>query len=262
MSSRRERIQFLKAGVSKAERALRDAYEAAGFTDDLVHGLRHTLRVVDEALRIIRECGLGDVMACKLLCAVWLHDIGRVNAGNEQHALVSARKTLEVLGLCHGISNEDVSDIHFAVLNHSQGLEGVATLFGKELAPASTDAEILLGFLVLCDHADGASPEGIARLCEYRLQMGGNDFLPVASPRYTVLTLRRLLQSPNGIPLAEMKAMKEDSVVAHVLYNYGATARILAPMEPHITATYQKEWSDRLRLTYGLIVTFLDGCPD
>lgn len=260
--SRRERIRYLRAGVIRAEEALRDTYEAASFTGDLVHGLRHTLRVVAEAKKIIHECGLDDIMAAKLLCSAWLHDIGRVNARDKQHALVSARMTLEILGLCHGISNEDVGDIHFAVLNHSQGLEGVAALTGKELTPASTNTEKLLGFLVLCDHADGVSPEGIARLSEYRQQMGGNDWLPIASAKYTVLTLRRLLLSPRGIPLSEMKTMKEDSVAAHIVYKYCSTAQIMAPMEHHLTVAYRKEWSDRLRLTYSLILTILDGCLD
>lgn len=220
-----------------------EKYLEAGLADELIHGMRH-MRHVREVCENICDVQILDsqVIRC-LYAAVDIHDIGRATDKTRDHAMVSAevfrQMTLE------NLTTDEYEAVHFAVTHHSRGLRAIG------IAEAKSLGEIVLGLLCVCDHADAASPDGAARAA---LALKGK---PILSDNYTADHLRELMIS--GCAPEMMNVYKNDSLVAHLAYDYCATAHIIAPVRHLLNGFYMKYSSDpRLAMFRVIVETYLN----
>ena len=194
-----------------------DEFTRNDFGDDLIHGLRH-LRRVQAEYEIIRQMCV-DLLEPELLkclgVAVAIHDLGRIRKGN--HAENSAEMFL-ALPIHNLLSTDEIEAVYYAVKNHSRGLEYLG------IDKAETFKDKLLGLLCLCDHADAASPEGAARAA---LQVAKIK-APILSTQFTANHLSAIMAQ--GASPDMMNDYKNDSLIAHLAYNYSADFSICCPI--------------------------------
>jgi len=182
---------------------------------DWVHGVSHIERV-QKNLETLLKLGLrekiSEEMERCLKIAVDVHDIGRGLPGD--HAIISAKIFFEME--IDDLTPEEKENIHFAVRNHNIGLVGIGINKIKE------DREILLGILSLVDHMDALGEIGFFRTIEATR-------LPLLSNEYTTDKLENFIYDPERVGI-DMKSMKDESVLAHIIYNYCATKHIIEPV--------------------------------
>lgn len=204
--------------IRDVEQFVSDQFTRNGFDNDLIHGLRHLRRVQAEYENIRLMC--ADMLDPELIkclgVAVAVHDLGRVQVGN--HAKNSAEMFLS-MPIEYLLSADEIEAVHYAVKNHSRGLESL------DIDLAETFQDKLLGLLCLCDHADAASTEGAARAALHI----ANIKAPILSSYFSADHLRAIM-SQGGASPSMMNNYKSDSLVAHLVYNYCADFSICCPI--------------------------------
>ena len=216
---------------------VRETYEKTGLSNELVHGLRHMRHVREVCTNICETLDDPQVVKC-LRVAVDVHDIGRAIDKSRDHAAVSAKVFLQMpIG---DLTAEEFEAVHFAVAYHSKGLRLVGVKRAVSLS------EQVLGLLCVCDHADGASPDGAARAAR---ALKGK---PILSKRYTAGHLRQIMA--DGCDPGMMSEYKSDSLVAHLAYNYAAVEQILAPVRHLLSSRYLEEYSAPRTAMYKTII--------
>lgn len=216
---------------------VKEKYAEVGFSDELIHGLRHMHHVREVCANICETLDDPQVAKC-LRTAVDVHDIGRATDKSRDHAMVSAEvfKQMPISDL----TEEEFEAAHFAVANHSRGLLAIGVSEAKSLR------EKVLGLLCVCDHADAASPDGVARAAR---ALKGK---PILSAAYTAEHLRELMVK--GCAPEMMNVYKNDSLVAHLAYNYAAVEHIHAPVSQLLNDRYMNGWSNPRVAMYKTIV--------
>lgn len=212
---------------------------AAGFGRDLIHGLRHMRHVRKEAAILCEFCDekLDASLVRCLKVAVDVHDLGRIKrTGN--HAAVSADLFYQMP--IQDLTPEEILAVCYAVQNHSHGL------FGLGISRAENFQDKLLGLLCFCDHSDAASPDGAARAA---LALSDK---PVLSNRFDVWHLRRLMAI--GCRAEMMNVYKDDSLIAHLAFDYYATGRIFSPIRHLLSGRYIRERSNPRLAMYKAII--------
>ncbi len=220
-----------------------EKYLEAGLADELIHGMRH-MRHVREVCNNICDVQILDSRVIRCLhAAVDIHDIGRAVDKTRDHAMVSSEVFRQMA--LDDLATDEYEAVHFAVIHHSRGLRAIGINEAKDLK------EVLLGLLCVCDHADAASPDGAARAA---LALKNK---PILSDNYTAEHLRELMT--NGCAPELMNVYKNDSLAAHLAYNYCATAHIIAPVRHLLNGRYMKDWSDpRLAMFRVIVETYLN----
>lgn len=247
---------------------VQECMKAGGLWTELIHGGRHMRHVLREAETLIAECQLGESLVKCLCVAAAVHDLGRLG-GNFQHPVVSEEELKEVIDAARIDKNnskyvdhahlsahlfrlmpiEDLTDeektaVFGAVRDHSVGL------VGKFITRAETLEEKILGLLVVADHCgDAASPDGAAR--SIRALKGK----PVLSNVFSVEHLWQYVQEGCPvIPVADANKYKNESLVAHQVYNYQASWPILAAVRHLLSQQYWDEEVMPRQLMYGSII--------
>lgn len=187
-----------------------------GFGNDPVHGWRHIIAVINWAEKLMKYSNLPNELVEDITIAAIAHDVGRDCPGLA-HALASAEWLENEKEI--KISPERRADVVWAVSFHSTGLAKAG------VSKAVKRKHIIAGFLVLADHLDALGYPGAWRLIES--QRHKKERMGIYSSNISVLELREIWHG--GIITAEIEGMnlKNDSVIAHMIYNYLATAQIV-----------------------------------
>ena len=240
---------------------------------ELIHGGRHITHVVREAEAMIEKCGFTGDSATAIMIMAWGHDLGRI--GDAGYSGLSAEELAKAVDVARidpknpkyidhavlsselikrmslgSISPELKDDIIWAVRRHSTGLPG------EKIVYAETRRELLLGLLVVLDHCgDAASPDGSARAIKalsgkpvlssihkagYLRQYVGKG-LPIVSVETPSGTRYKVADDFPVIPIEQMAAHKNESIVAHLIYNLQASLPILACVWHLLSERYIEE---------------------
>lgn len=210
------------------------------YADNWVHGIPHIIRVYKNARVISKLCKIDNHLLKCLEVAVIFHDIGRELP--EDHAENSAR-IFSGMKIDELIETEK-EDILFAVKNHSVGLAGIG------IKKAKRDKEILLGFLVLADHLDTLGKIGLDRVIQWSENTEMNlDLLSKIKPR----KLRKFIADGKITPEIKNLNLKEESITAHLIYNYLATEQIIKPISHLLSKKFLLEVEKREKELLGEI---------
>ncbi len=236
---------------------------------ELIHGGRHTRNVLAEAKAITERCNLGPIGA-NLMISAAIHDLGRLGQFpyeglSEEHItayVARARidtKNLSYIDHAHLSANllesdifafDDKPDVVWAIRNHSVGLVGLG------IKKAQRSCEILLGLLVVCDHCgDAACPEGMSRAARDLLQRGTS----MRSKKFEKEHLISFLEPGCPvIPVAKAKEYKDESLTAHLVYNFQATWPIINCVRHILGEDYiQEEIMPYMEMFKSIILSFL-----
>lgn len=198
-------------------REVKKQLEKRNYANNWVHGIPHIVRVYKNAQVIFELCKIDDRLEKCLEVAVIFHDTGRGLPGD--HAENSARIFSRMK--INGLTEKEKEDILFAVKNHSIGLVGVG------IKKAKQNKEILLGLLVLADHLDTLGKIGLDRVIQWSKNTGTNlDLLSKIKPQ----KLRKFIADGKITPEIKNLNLKEESITAHLIYNYLATEQIVKPI--------------------------------
>jgi hypothetical protein len=216
-------------------------FRQAGFEYEPIHGLRHLRGVIQECETICRMCPIDSLVTWWLKIAVIAHDLGRTMPGDhaENSANIFARMPLHDLLEC------EKSWIEFAIRNHSRGVKAAT---GHKVA--SNPGEILLGLLCVCDHADGASPEGYARSILWAKKGNYKTF----SEKFSKELLFAIME--NNYPPKAKDALKSDSITAHLVFNFSATKQITNAVMHLLSEEYIKH-AEMRQMMFGKMVELL-----
>lgn len=213
--------------TSDVEQFVTDEFTAHNFDIDLIHGLRHLRRVQAECEVISRMCAKilePELVKC-LGVAVAVHDLGRIREGNHAENSAEMFRSMPI----EDLTADEIKAICYAVKYHNRGLESLC------IDKAETFQDKLLGLLCLCDHADAASPEGMARSTLHMAQTKAS----ILSTRFSADHLNAIMNQ--GASPSMMNEYKNDSLVAHLAYNYFADFSICYPIFHLLTDKYYNE---------------------
>ena len=224
-----------------------------GYADNWVHGIPHIARVHKNMRVILELCKIDNRLAKCLEVAVITHDIGRGISGD--HAANSA-KIFSAMKI-KGLAEKEKEEILFAVKNHSVGLAGVG------IKKAKRDEEILLGLLVLADHMDAIGKISLDRVIQWSKNTGMNlDLLSKIKPK----KLRKFIADGKVTPEIKRLNLKEESITAHLIYNYLASKQIVKPISHLLSKKFllevrrrEKELLDDIEVRVGLMEENDDG---
>jgi HD superfamily phosphodiesterase len=187
------------------------------YANNWVHGVPHIVRVYKNMEMLLRYCNIDKRITKCLKVTVIMHDAGRGLPGN--HAENSAKIFNEMK--VKGLTEKEKEEILFAVKNHSQGLAGIG------IKKAKKDKEIVLGLLVLADHMDALGKISLDRVIQWSKNTGANlDLLSKIEPK----KLRKFIADKKTISKIKRLNLKEESITAHLIYNYLATEQIIKPI--------------------------------
>jgi len=187
------------------------------YANNWVHGIPHIARVYKNARLISGLCKINNRLEKCLEVAVIFHDIGRGLSGDhaENSAKIFGKMKIK------GLTEKEKENILFAVKNHNMGLAGIG------IKKAKQDKEILLGLLVLADHLDALGKIGLDRVIQWSKNTGVNlDLLSKIKPQ----KLRKFIADGKITPEIKRLNLKEESITAHLIYNYLATEQIVKPL--------------------------------
>lgn len=183
-----------------------------------LHGLPHVERVKDNLKLLIDSCPKLDQQTIKLLkIVVEVHDVGRKYEGDHAKNFANMACGIDMGNL----SESEYSAIIYAVTNHSIGLPGLG------IKKAESFEQKLLGLLVLLDHMDAIGEIGFLRPFQWSLD--SKKYLPILS-KIKFKDLDRFLEDEKITPEIMSLRLKEESIVAHLIYNYLATYQIIEPV--------------------------------
>ena len=208
--------------------------EKRGYADNWVHGIPHIVRVHKNMRLLSKLCKIDNRLIECLEVAVITHDIGRGISGN--HAQNSAK----IFGgmKIEGLREKEKEEILFAVKNHSVGLAGVG------IKKAKQDKEILLGLLTLADHMDAIGKISLDRVIQWSKNTGMNlNLLSKIKPK----KLRRFIANGKITPRIKRLNLEEESIIAHLIYNYLATKQIVKPISHLLSKKFLLEIKKRER---------------
>lgn len=217
-------------------------FKQAGLGDEPIHGLRHLNNVIKECGIVCEMCALDPRVADLLKIAATVHDIGRTTPGDhaENSANIFSQMPL------NGLTPREKSWIDFAVRNHSRGVKATTR---HEIA--SSPEEALLGLLCVCDHADSASPEGYARSVIWAKTF--KPHLPIFG-NHDTNHLRNIMAGK--LPDIRPDDYKNESVIAHLAYNFYATTEIMKAVERVLSEEYIK-YAEMRQLMFGKMIELL-----
>lgn len=203
-----------------------------GIYNGWVHEGSHLLRVRNNLEFLIKSCpSLDPAIIETERTIVEIHDIGRILPGDH------AANFTKVFGLLKiELSEEELEEITFVVENHSRGLPGLG------IKKAESRKEILLGILVMLDHMDAIGESGFLRPLQW--SMDSKKYLPILS-KIEISDLKRFISDGEITPeIMELK-LKEESIVAHLIYNYLATYQIIRPIAHLLSEKFIKGVEER-----------------
>ena len=221
--------------------------EKRNYADNWVHGIPHITRVYKNARLFSRLCKIDKRLEKCLEVTVIFHDAGRGLPGD--HAENSAKIFSEIK--IKELTEKEKKDILFAIKNHSVGLAGIG------IKKAKRDKELLLGLLVLADHLDTLGKIGLNRVIQWSKNTGMNlDLLSEIKPK----TLRKFIADGKITPEVKRLNLKEESITAHLIYNYLATEQIIKPISHLLNKKFllevkrrEKELLGEIEVRIGLI---------
>ncbi len=228
-------------------REVKKQLEKRNYANNWVHGIPHIVRVYKNARVIFELCKIDDHLEKCLEVAVIFHDIGRGLSGD--HAANSAKIFSKMK--INKLAEKEKEDILFAIKNHSIGLTGIG------IKKARQDKEILLGLLVLADHLDALGKIGLDRVIQWSKNTGMNlDLLSKIKPK----KLRKFIANGKITPEIKNLNLKEESVTAHLIYNYLATEQIVKPISHLLSKKFllevrkrEKELLEEIERRIGLM---------
>lgn len=227
-------------------------FKLAGYWQERIHGGSHVTEVLRFATSVAESSNVHGLLAECLLIAAKLHDLGRL--GMKHHYSGVSKKVLQIAVDKARIdkTNPDYVDhahlsanlfrlmpieyttefkhaVEWAIRNHSVGLVGLG------IKKAEILADQTLGLLVFADHCgDAASPGGVARAAK---ALEGK--VPILSKKHSIEHLQHFLDDPNSfIPVQEAGSYKNESLIAHLVYNYQASRPIITVVRHLLSDEY------------------------
>ena len=218
-----------------------------GYADNWVHGIPHIARVYKNARLFSEFCKIDNRLEKCLEVAVIFHDAGRGLPGDHAENSAKIFSKMKIKGL----TEKEKEGILFAIKNHSVGLAGIGIKKAKE------DKEILLGLLVLADHLDTLGKIGLDRVIQWSKNIRINlDLLSKIKPE----KLRKFIADGKITPEIKRLNLKEESITAHLIYNYLATEQIIKPISHLLNKKLfwevqrrEKELLDEIEVRIGLM---------
>ena len=210
--------------------------------DNPTCGLPHIERISESYLVIFNENqDLDSQIKEAVRVAVIFHDIGGAYISTD-HARLSCAMLSSLFKNELAFVPESIrSSILHAVDNHSLGLRA------KE---ARTDPDIVLGLLAVIDHTDAIGAVGVTRTI--RTWDKKKPWLPKTE---NLERTRFLLKNPQQVSVNDM-GLKGNSLVEHLVYNYGATHHIILPVSRFLPCEFIGEISGRLAVMKSFIESF------
>jgi HD superfamily phosphohydrolase YqeK len=255
-----------KKAWSFVEYCIKEARTSAGesWWEELTHGGRHLRRVLQEAEKIIEAGKLDQQLAKCLRTAAALHDLGRLAVdldypGVDMKALKNALKVEDFNQVHHrkisaelfwqmpmeDLSKEEKEAIYGAIRDHSLGL------VGRGVKRAESLEEKVLGLLVVADHADAASMEGVGRTTI----LSASKKQPLFSEKFSARELGEYLKKEQTmIPVAELERFIDESLVSWLVYNYQATWEIWGVVHHLLSEQYWQEEARPKQAMFGAVV--------
>jgi hypothetical protein len=214
--------------------------------EDWIHGLPHVKRVLWNFELFVKDSEISQEDKIALECAVYLHDLGRIDdgPGHAERSVAIIKKDLDIQKELNERCNSEKKDwVIYAIENHS----------GKKPYDISDKKGLFSTFLILLDVIDTVGIIGITRGIAWMHYVVDN---PIIFPKENkeIERVNELLDSPEKRN-EEDKEKNKSSIIQHLVDNYAFCQKFFNDLVKNnkLGDNFKKEIEKRLSFTKNFI---------